>query len=182
MKAAANGFDRWPTSGSSSLVGWRVARFVSGEQETRRNRPRGRGSARKQLSETLFGWRGRQPRQRLQCLCAGGALKATLAVRHRSLRQEGGAIRIGLSEALGLRSVSPSSSPVIGLGFRIHERKKRSMIEGMRVLLKRGVVSNNALKPTRSAQTDWGPRGLVQCCAHVEVPTHGRGVFVARAK
>ena len=76
------------------------------------------------------------------------------------------AICIGLTETLGLRSASPSSSAVIGLGFRIHERRKRSMIEGMRVLPKRGVVSNNALKPTRSAFLPLsGPRGLVQCCA-----------------
>ena len=99
-------------------------------------------------------------------MCGGGALKAALAVRHRSLRQEGEAICIGLSETLGLRSVSPSSSAVFDLGLRIHERKKWSMIEGMRVLLKRGVVSNNALKPTRSASLPLsGPRGLVQCSA-----------------
>ena len=75
------------------------------------------------------------------------------------------AICMGFTETSGLRSVSPSSSAVSGLGFRIRERKKRSMIEGMRALLKRGVVSNNALKPTRSPQTAWGPRGLVQCSA-----------------
>ena len=88
---------------------------------------------------------------------------------HRSLRQEGEAICIGLTETLGLRSAPPSSSAVIGLGFRIHERKKRSMIEGMRASLKRGVVSNNALKPTRSAFLPLsGPRGLVQCWADLE--------------
>ena len=76
------------------------------------------------------------------------------------------AISPGLPDAVGFGSASPSRSAVIGLGFRIHERRKRSMIEGMRVLPKRGVVSNKALKPTRSAFLPLsGPRGLVQCCA-----------------
>ena len=71
---------------------------------------------------------------------------------------------MGLTETSGLRSVSPSSSAVFGLGFRIHERRKRGMIEGMRVLPKRGVVSNNALKPTRSASLPLGgPRSLPEC-------------------
>jgi len=39
------------------------------------------------------------------------------------------------------------------------------MIEGMRVLLKRGVVSNKELERTRSTQTAVGPRRSIQCSA-----------------
>mgnify|MGYP007054666839 CR=1 FL=1 len=38
------------------------------------------------------------------------------------------------------------------------------MIEGMRVLLKRGVASNKELERTRSTQTAVGPRRSIQCC------------------
>ena len=45
--------------------------------------------------------------------------------------------------------------------------RKRSMIEAMRVLLKRGVASNKGMNPTRSTQTAVGPRGLFRCWAGV---------------
>ena len=165
MKVAANGFDEAAGLRPIEAIGRREVRCVIGEQDSRRNQPQDRGVGRRQVSCALSGWRGRQPRQRLQSWCAGGALKAALAVHHRSVRRDGEAICIGFTETSGLRSVSPSSCAVSGLGFRIRERTKRSMIEGMGALLKRGVVSNNALKPTRSPQTAWGPRGLVQCSA-----------------
>jgi hypothetical protein len=75
------------------------------------------------------------------------------------------AVCIGLTKASRLRSVSLSSSAVSELGVRIHERKIRSMFEGMRVLLKIGVASNNRMNLTRSArQTDRrGPCRLSAC-------------------
>ena len=105
------------------------------------------------------------PGKGFSALCSGGSLKAALACASPVDAPRAEAICIGLTEVSGLRGVSPSSSAVFGLGFRIHERKKRGMIEGMRVLPKRGVASNNRMNLTRSApQTDRrGPCRLSAC-------------------
>ena len=146
-------------------VGRREGRCVSEEQGSRRNRPQGRGIGRSQVAGPLFGWRGRQPRQRLQCFVLGWFFQSSASWASPVAASRNEAICIGLTEISGLRSVSPSSSGAPDLGFRIHERKKRSMIEGMRVLLKRGVASNKELERTTSTQTAVGPRRSIQCCA-----------------
>ena len=165
MKVSANGIDGWPTSGPSSLsVGGR--RGASAESKTLvAIGHRVAGSPGDKSQVPYSGGAVVNPGKGFSALCSGGSFKAALSCASPVPVSRNEAICIGLTETSGPRSVSPSSSAVFGLGFRIHERRKRSMIEGMRVLPKRGVASNKGMNPTRSSQTDWGPRGLFQCSA-----------------
>ena len=142
MKAAANGFDERTASGPSSRLadGWRgssaeskkpvaIGHGVAGSPGDKSQAPYSSGAAITPGPSSIpFGRVARS--------------KARSCVRHLPLRQEGEAICIGLSEALGLRGVPPSSAAVFGVGFRLHGQKKTGMIEGVRVLPERGVASN----------------------------------------
>jgi hypothetical protein len=165
MKVAANGIDGRPTSGPSrpSAGGPRGASSESKTLVAIGHRVAGSPADKSPLPYS--GGAVINPGKGSGALCSGGSLKTALAGASPVAASRGEAICIGLTEASGLRSVSPSGSAVFGLGFRIHERKKRSMIEGMRVLLKRGVASNNRMNLTRSApQTDRrGPCRLSAC-------------------
>ena len=56
-------------------------------------------------------------------------LKGSSAARQESLPQGGKAVCMGLTEILRLRSVPPLNPGAPGVGFRIHEQRKRGMIE-----------------------------------------------------
>ena len=165
MKVAANGIDGWPTSGPSSLsVGGR--RGASAESKTLvAIGHRVAGSPGDKSQVPYSGGAAVNPGKGFSALCSGGSFKAALSCASPVAGSRDEAICIGLTEVSGLRGASPSSSAVFGLGFRIHERMKRCMIEGMRVSPKRGVASNKEFERTRSTQTDWGPRRSIQCWA-----------------
>ena len=124
--------------------------------------------------ETTFGSRIRVERPSTQARgsrarARGGALKPARSCASSVAGSRDEAICMGLSGILGLRSGPPSSFAVFGVGVRIHKRRKRSIIGGMRVRRQWGVASNKELEQTGSAVANGmgGPCSSIQCSTHL---------------
>ena len=110
-------------------------------------------------------WSGHQPGPNVQGRCAKRREEETSAA---SQRRGFTTARSSASANRDQRASEASPHPFLAdsqHGVRLRERPQSGRFASVNEVAQITATHNNALKPTRSSQTDWSPRGLVQCCA-----------------